>query len=112
MDAKEINDHIAATHALIAENERLMAHQAEVFAEVRTILAEQQGCSEWDLERLLERDLSAEDRAHNEQAALALLQQMAPALDDQTLAIAQGGGSNAPPPASASGAPRPRRRMV
>lgn len=103
----EILNQIAATKALMAENERLIARQKEVVDEVHAAMAELLGCSIWDLESKLDRDLSAEERQELEQQAKALLLEAVPGLVDVASPTDAPTGLPAP-----SGAPRPRRPMV
>lgn len=108
MNDAELQAHIAATQALIAENEQLMDRCKGVVDELREAMAEKLGCSIWDLDNLLERDLSAEDRQQLEEQAMAMLHEQLPDLPENA-ATAPGNPSGLPQPA---GAPRPRRRMV
>lgn len=108
MEDDEIQALIQQTEALLAENEALMAKQAEVFAEVKLAMAEQLGCSQWDLDRMLERDLSAEERDGAEQAARDMMRQFAPEMDEFAVQASSPASGSMPVP----GAPRPRRRMV
>ena len=108
MTDAELQAHIAATHALISENEKLMDRCKEVVDELREAMAEKLGCSIWDLDNLLERVLSADDRDLLEEQALAMLREQLPDLQEITAPAAEN-PSGLPAP---TGAPRPRRRMV
>ena len=108
MTDAEIQNQIAATQALIAENERLLGQQKEVIDELQATMAELLGCSVWDLESQLLRDLSAEDRQELEQRAMAMLREQVPGLTNEAPPSANT-PTGMPPPA---GAPRPYRRMV
>lgn len=108
MTDAEIQKQIATTQTLMAENERLMALQKQTVDELHAVMAQLLGCSIWDLDSKLDRDLSAEDRHELEQQAMAMLTDMVPGLVDEAQTPAN---PTAGMPAPA-GAPRPRRRMV
>lgn len=108
MTDAELQAHIAATNALISENEKLMDRCKEVVDELREAMAEKLGCSIWDLDNLLGRDLSAEDRQLLEEQAMALLREQLPDLPEPSTSAGEN-PSGLPAP---TGAPRPRRRMV
>lgn len=106
MTDEDIQAQIAAVQALIAENEQLMSKCNSVVDELRSAMAEQLGCSIWDLDNMLERDLNAEERQAYEEQAMATLREQVPALAE--LASEPEAPSGLPQP----GSPRPRRRMV
>ena len=110
MDEQDIQQLAEETRSLIEKNKELVQQHEEVFAELRQAMAEQLGCSIWDLENLLERDLPAEERQDLEAKARELLAQAAPAMSDfeapEAPPASSGGGMPVP------GVPRPRRRMI
>jgi hypothetical protein len=97
------------TKALLDQNEELLEKYQEVCRELRELMAEQLGCSVWDLDNQLDRDLAAEDRQALEEQARQVMLEMAP--EARELLQDNPGAALSPTPAP-PGAPRPRRRMV
>jgi hypothetical protein len=116
MTDAEIQAQIAATQALAAENQRLMDRLKEVSDELNQTMADHLGCSIWDLDNQLDRDLDAEQRQALEAQAMALLREHVPDLPEP--AAEPSPEATATPPVTASGmpvpgsAPRAPRRMV
>ena len=112
MDDPDFKQLAEETRALLEENKALMQKQEEVFADLKQAMADELGCSIWDLENMLERDLPAEERQQLEAQARDLLQQAAPAMREfeapEPAPTQHFGMGGMPVP----GTPRPRRRLV
>lgn len=97
------------TKALLEQHEDLLQKYQDVCRELRELMAEQLGCSVWDLDNKLDRDLPAEDRQALEEQARQLISEMAPGAQELLQNDAAAALSPNPTP---PGVPRPRRRMV
>lgn len=113
MNDLEIQAQIAANQRLIEEAERAMTEFKDVCGEMREQMAEQLGCSQWDLDQVLTRDLSAEEREEQEKQALEMVKKFVPDVEEMahSLGVSLNGS---PPKAPNSPAPvyRAPRRMV
>jgi hypothetical protein len=117
MNEQALKNEIAATEALLLEIRGAMSALQATESEFREKAAEFLGCSQWDLDQVIAKDLDAEQRQQHEKAAMELIREKAPSFLAMmnTLDINPDSalGSAAPPARdNTAGMPRPRRRMV
>jgi len=109
----EIQAQIAANQRLIEEAERAMTEFKEAYGEMRELMAEQLGCSQWDLDQALTRDLSADDREEQEKQALEKVKEFVPDVEEMANSLGVSlNGSTPTAPTNPAPVYRAPRRMV